>query len=362
MGSNRYCVIMAGGIGSRFWPLSRKSLPKQFLDFFGTGRTLIQQTYDRYKKIVAPDKIFVVTNKKYVELVKQQLPEIPQNHILAEPTRRNTAPCIAWATFHLHTQDPDASVVFTPADQLIINESEFIEVMNQGFQFAEKESRMLCVGVKPSRPETRYGYIQTSDDEQGIFHRVKTFTEKPERELAEIFVDSGEFYWNAGIFLAHTQTIVNAFHAHVPELCSHFDVSDKKLIYGTRDEETFIQKIFPSCPNESIEYGILEKLDNVYVMTCDIGWSDLGTWDTYHDALEKDANGNVVVDSQAIYYNCKECLISTTNKKKVIVTEGLNNFLVVDTDDVLLICPQESTTQIRKYINDIQAKMGEEFV
>ena len=362
MKNNMYCVIMAGGIGSRFWPLSRKKLPKQFLDFYGTGRTLLQQTFDRYRKVVEQENIYVVTNTEYTELVKAQLPEIPPTHILSEPTRRNTAPCMAWATYHIHAINADANIIFTPSDHLIIKEDEFIHDMCEGFHFVERQNRLLCIGISPHRAETRYGYIQVGDNDGENFYHVKTFTEKPEQELADVFLESGEFYWNAGIFLGKAHTIIEAFRRHAPELTASFEANGGSTLYGTDDESGFINKNFPACPNISIEYGILEKTDNVFVMTCDFGWSDLGTWSTYYDTLPKDEQGNARQRKKVMLYDCENCFVGTRKEKKVIVVQGLQNYLVADTDDALLICPKEDTNMLRKFINDTQVKMGDEFI
>lgn len=359
MKNNTYCVIMAGGIGSRFWPLSRKNLPKQFLDFFGVGRTLLQQTYDRYVKLVDKERIYVVTNVDYIELVKNQLPDINPKQILAEPTRRNTAPCLAWATYHIHSKYPEACIVFTPADHLIIKEEQFLTDLEGGCDYVEQTDRLLCIGIRPTRPETRYGYIQVSESGKGEFWPVKTFTEKPEQDLAEVFVNSGEFYWNAGIFLGKAKIILDAFQRYAPELAANFESNEKDIIYGTCNEISFIEKNFPSCPNVSIEYGILEKVENVYVMTCDFGWSDLGTWSTYHEALPKDEDGNALQNSLTWQYECQGCLIGSQNKEKLVIVHGLENYLVADTDDVLLICPKDDPNILRKVANDAQAQIGD---
>lgn len=357
-----YCVIMAGGIGSRFWPLSRKKKPKQFLDFYGTGRSLLQQTFDRYSKVVDKSHIYVVTNTEYSELVKEQLPEVNPLHILAEPTRRNTAPCMAWATYHIHAKDAEANIVFSPSDHLIIKEEDFIHDISEGFRFVEQHNCLLCIGIRPHRAETRYGYIQVGDNDGGNFYRVKTFTEKPEQELAEVFLESGEFYWNAGIFQGKADTIIEAFRSHAPELAATFDSNGGNTLYGTDEEAEFIEKYFPACPNISIEYGILEKAENVYVTTCDFGWSDLGTWSTYYDTLPKDEQGNARQRKRALLYDCNNCFVGTRRDNKIIVVQGLENFLVADTEDALLICPKENTAMLRKIINDTRIKMGEDFI
>lgn len=360
--TNNYCVIMAGGVGSRFWPLSRKALPKQFIDFFGTGRTLLQQTYDRFRKILEADRIFVVTNVTYKELVMEQLPELPPEQILAEPTRRNTAPCVAWAAYHIHALNPDANIVVTPSDQLILKEPEFLQTMTEGFSFVSYFNRLLCVGIKPTRPETRYGYIQVGDESSNHFHPVKTFTEKPEQELAEVFVESGEFYWNTGIFFSNVNALLYAFHVYIPDLVLRFEHPEDKQIYGTPDELPFIEKNFPSCPNVSIEYGILEKSDNVYIITCDFGWSDLGTWSTYYDASHKTDEANVVNGSRNLLYDSTGCVVSMSDSKKLLVAHGLQDYLVVDTENVLLICPKDDTATLRKCANEAQVKMGDEYI
>lgn len=353
---------MAGGIGSRFWPMSRKELPKQFLDFFGTGRTLLQQTYDRYSKLIDSNRIYVVTNVAYRSLVAEQLPDIPAGHILAEPARRNTAPCMGWATYHIHSIDAEANVIFTPSDHLILKETEFLEAIGSGLDYVHKYDRLLCVGIRPLRPETRYGYIQVGDCEEKNFFPVKTFTEKPERELAEVFVESGEFYWNGGIFLGKTRTIIDAFHQHVPELANCFESFGGCALYGTEGEERFIEEHYSSFPNVSIEYGILEKIDNVYVMTCDFGWSDLGTWSTFHDVYSKDKQGNAINSSQVLHYDCRNCMVQVSDDKKLLVLQGLDDYMIIDTDRVLMVCPKGDASMLRKIVNDAQVKIGEDYV
>lgn len=362
MKNKNYCVILAGGVGSRLWPLSRKGLPKQFIDFFGTGRTLLQQTYDRCCRIVSPDHIFIVTNNAYTGLVHEQLPEIDMGRVLSEPSRRNTAPCVAWAACHIYSIESQANIVIVPSDQLILKEKDFVDAMCKGFRFVSDYRRLLCVGMRPVRPETRYGYIQVGDDGDDGFYQVKTFTEKPERELAEVFVESGEFYWNAGIFLGNVEVIVEAFKSCVPELAARFDFEHNEGVYGADREEEFIREQYQFCPNISVEYGILEKSDNVYVMPCDFGWSDLGTWSTYYDALVEDDEGNVVLADEHFIYNSRACMVLTKNSDKTVVMEGLDNFLVVDTEDVLLICPKDDAGLLRKYMNDIYVKSGNKYM
>ena len=344
--SNNYCVIMAGGIGSRFWPYSRKSKPKQFLDFFGIGRTLLQQTFDRYSKIVPKENIFVATNSQYEELVKEQLPQLEQRQILPEPARRNTAPCVAWASAHIQKMNPDANIIVAPADHLILKEDEFVEAINKGLEFVAQSSQLLTLGIKPNRPETGYGYIQIADEKQGEFFKVKTFIEKPQLEFAEVFVESDEFYWNSGIFLWKASTVLDAFHTHMPEMY-------EKVMTGNEE--------FESWPNISIDYGIMEKAENVYVQLCNFGWADLGTWGSLHEALPKDQHKNVIINGNTLLYDCTNNIIAMP-EGKLAVLQGLEDYLVADTKNVLLVCRKNDESIIRKYVNDVQIKLGDEFV
>lgn len=344
--SNNYCVIMAGGIGSRFWPYSRKSKPKQFLDFFGTGRTLLQQTFDRYSKIVPKENIFVATNSQYEELVKEQLPQLDKEQILPEPARRNTAPCVAWASYHIQKMNPDANIIVAPADHLILKEDEFIEAIDKGLDFVAQSPQLLTLGIKPNRPETGYGYIQIADEKQGEFFKVKTFIEKPQLEFAEVFVESDEFYWNSGIFLWKASTVLDAFHTHMPEMY-------EKVMTGNKE--------FESWPNISIDYGIMEKAENVYVQLCNFGWADLGTWGSLHEASPKDQNKNVIIKGNTLLYNCNNNIIAMP-EGKLAVLQGLEDYLVADTKNVLLICRKDDESTIRRYVNDVQIKLGDNFV
>ena len=337
---------MAGGIGSRFWPYSRKSKPKQFLDFFGMGRTLLQQTFDRYSKIVPEENIFVATNSQYKDLVKEQLPQLNQEQILLEPARRNTAPCVAWASAHISKMEPDANIIVAPADHLILKEGEFIEAIMKGLDFVAQSPQLLTLGIKPNRPETGYGYIQVADKKQGDFYKVKTFIEKPQLEFAQVFIESDEFFWNSGIFLWKVSTILEAFHAHMPDMYEKIMNDDKN---------------FESWPNISIDYGIMEKADNVYVQLCDFGWADLGTWGSLHEASPKDLHKNVIINGNTLLYDCNNNIIAMP-KGKLVVLQGLEDYLVADTDNVLLICRKDDENTIRRYVNDVQIKLGDEFV
>lgn len=359
MNKDNYCVIMGGGIGSRFWPFSRKSLPKQFLDFFGTGRSLLQQTFDRFNKIIPTENILVVTNEIYSDLVKYQLPEIDAKQILLEPTRRNTAPCIAWASYHIRALNPNANIVVAPSDHLILKEDEFLEAISKGLEFVSQYDRLLTLGIKPNRPETGYGYIQIADQEGDNFYKVKTFTEKPELELAKVFMESGEFYWNSGLFIWNVQSIIKAGEALLPELSANLNAGGE--VYGTPAERDFINERFPACPNVSIDIGVMEKADNVYVSLGDFGWSDLGTWGSLYDLSPKDNNANVVLKGESLIYNSKNNILALP-KGKLAVIDGLEGYLVAESENVLLICKKDEEQTIRKYVNDAQIMLGEDYV
>lgn len=356
---DNYCVIMGGGIGSRFWPFSRKTMPKQFLDFFGTGRSLLQQTFDRFNKIIPTENILIVTNAIYADLVKEQLPELDSKQILLEPARRNTAPCIAWASYHIRSLNPDANIVVAPSDHLILKEGEFLAAIEKGLDFVSKSDKLLTLGIKPNRPETGYGYIQIAEQEGDNFYKVKTFTEKPELELAKVFVESGEFYWNSGLFMWNVNTIIKAGEALLPELASK--LAPGKDVYGTPEEKAFIEENFPACPNVSIDFGIMEKADNVYVSLGDFGWSDLGTWGSLYDLSPKDEQGNVTLKCDSMIYNSNDNIV-VLPKGKLAVIEGLEGFLVAESDNVLLICKKDEEHAIRKYVNDAQMKLGEDYI
>ena len=356
---DNYCVIMGGGIGSRFWPFSRKTMPKQFLDFFGTGRSLLQQTFDRFNKIIPTENILIVTNAIYADLVKEQLPELDPKQILLEPARRNTAPCIAWASYHIRSLNPIANIVVAPSDHLILKEGEFLAAIEKGLDFVSKYDKLLTLGIKPNRPETGYGYIQIAEQEGDNFYKVKTFTEKPELELAKVFVESGEFYWNSGLFMWNVNTIIKAGEALLPELASK--LAPGKDVYGTPEEKAFIEENFPACPNVSIDFGIMEKADNVYVSLGDFGWSDLGTWGSLYDLSPKDEQGNVTLKCDSMIYNSNDNIV-VLPKGKLAVIEGLEGFLVAESDNVLLICKKDEEHAIRKYVNDAQMKLGEDYI
>lgn len=342
---NYYCVIMAGGIGRRFWPYSRKALPKQFLDFFGTGRTLLQQTYDRYKQIIPPENIYITTHRDYKELVKNLLPEVDESRLIVEEERRNTAPAIAYASHVIQKVNPDATIVVAPSDHLILKMDEFKQAILKGMEFASHSGKLLTLGIKPSYPETGYGYIQIDEKEKDNFYKVKTFIEKPAREFAEVFVQSNEFYWNSGIFIWHVNTILQAFHEMMAEVCPRVECD-------TPD--------FSACPNSSIDYSIMEKANNVYVQLCDFGWADIGTWGSLYDTSPKDENRNVIVNSNTLLYNCKENIILMPEDKLAVI-QDLEGYLVVERGNALLICKKDDQNAIRKFVNDVEMKFGEKY-
>ncbi|GHT02432.1 mannose-1-phosphate guanylyltransferase [Bacteroidia bacterium] len=355
---NNYCVIMSGGIGSRFWPFSRGNKPKQFLDFFGTGRSLLQQTYDRFAKIVPKENIYIATNEQYAELTKQQLPELQDYQLLLEPTRRNTAPCIAYAAYHIQAINPKASIVVTPADHLILQEHHFLKNIQTALSFAGDNAALLTLGVKPNRPETGYGYIQSQTSGESAIHRVKAFTEKPNAELAKVFFESGEFYWNSGIFIWNVQTIINAFQRYLPDIAGYFERGKGK--YNTPEEKSFIQEEYPMCQNISIDYGIMEKADNAYMLLADFGWSDLGTWGALYDLAEKDDDHNAALKCPSLFIESTDNLV-TLQDGKLAVIQGLKDYIVVESDNVLMICQKSEEQRIKQFVADVNMKFGDKF-
>ena len=360
---NNYCIIMAGGIGSRFWPLSRRAKPKQFLDILGTGTTLIQQTFERFSKFIPVENILVVTSVQYKDLVLQQLPELNESQVLQEPLRRNTAPCLAYATYKIKTINPDANLIVAPSDHLILKEEEFIRQIKNGIEFVKTQNALLTLGIKPNRPETGYGYIQIKNkadfDALDNLFKVKTFTEKPDLEMAKIFVDSGEFFWNSGIFIWSLSSIVEAFDTHLSEVSSLFEKGTKW--YNTDDEVHFIAKAYSECKGISIDYGIMEKAQNVYVLTADFGWSDLGTWGSLYENKEKDEDGNVINGDNVLTYDTKNCIVNLSDEK-VAVLHGLDGYIIAESNDTLMICKKEDEQQIKQFVTDVRIKKDESLV
>lgn len=359
---NRYVLIMAGGVGSRFWPLSRLEKPKQFLDILGRGETLLQLTYRRFKTLCPPENIFVVTNADHTDLVIEQL-GIGRDRVLSEPLRRNTAPCIAYGTFRIKSENPEAVIAVTPSDHLIVKEEEFCEVIGRAFEFAEKNKALLTLGIKPDKPETGYGYIQANEKKVVAGYdrllKVKTFTEKPDIELAKVFIRSGDFYWNSGIFIWNINSILSAFEKYLPDIYSVFNDGDG--LFGTDDEEAFISQTYAACGSISIDYGIMEKADNVYVMCADVGWSDLGTWSSLYEHSSVDKNGNALVRGNVFSYNNSGNIINIA-PGKVAVLQGLNDYIIVCSEDVLLVVKKEEEQNIKNYLDSVKKKTKEKYL
>jgi mannose-1-phosphate guanylyltransferase len=355
---NNYCVIMSGGIGSRFWPFSREARPKQFLDFFGTGRSLLQMTVDRLKKIVPLENIYIVTNESYAEITKQEVPEISDKQILLEPLRRNTAPCIAYASYHINAINPDANILVAPSDHLILKENEFISVIKRAFEFVEQHPILLTLGISPNRPETGYGYIQIDEEKIEEINKVKVFTEKPNYELAKIFYESGEFLWNSGMFIWNVKTILQSLQENLPEVAT---ILKQNNIYGTDKEHDFIKENYAYCPNISIDYGLMEKASNVYVATADFGWSDLGTWGSLHELSDKDKDANAALKCDTLFVDSSENIVSLPSGKLAVI-QGLDNYIVAETDDILLICKKEEEQRIKQFVADIKLKYGDKYI
>ena len=344
---------MGGGIGSRFWPFSRETHPKQFLDFFGTGSSLLQSTFNRFSQIIPIENIFIVTNAGYADLVKEQLPELKDEQILLEPTRRNTAPCIAFAAYRIRAINPHANIVVAPSDHLILKENQFLETIRVGLDFVAKNQSLLTLGIKPSRPETGYGYIQSDELGDSKIQKVKAFTEKPNYELAKVFFESGEFYWNSGIFIWNVQTILDAFHKYLPEISIRFDKGIQ--CFNTPKEKAFIDEQFPTCPNISIDYGIMEKADNTYMLCAEFGWSDLGTWGSLYDMSEKDDDKNVTLKCDTLFYESTNNMV-TLSDGKLAVIQGLDNYIIAESSNVLLICKKSEEQRIKQFVTDVKLK------
>ncbi len=363
MNKNDFCVIMAGGIGSRFWPLSRTAHPKQFLDILGAGETLLQQTFRRFSNIVPKENIYIVTNDIYDHLVKEQLPGISDQQIVLEPARRNTAPCIAYAAYKIREVNPKANIVIAPSDHVILKEDVFTDIIKSGLAATSKNPWLITLGITPSFPNTGYGYIQFKETEAYPedlrLNKVKTFTEKPVLEMAISFVESGDFLWNSGIFVMSLKSLLEAFNRYVPEM----DAAFKKGagLYNTPEEKAFIQETYTTCKSISIDYAVMEKAENVFVMKSDFGWSDLGTWGSLYEHREKNADGNAVVGKNAMLYDCKNCIV-TLPKDKLAVLQGLEDYIIVDSEQILLVCRKSDEQEIRQFNNDVKINKGEQFV
>ena len=362
---NYYCIIMAGGVGSRFWPVSRNDKPKQFLDFFGTGISFLQQTYNRFAKIIPNENILVVTSSQYEGLVKEQLPQMLQENILLEPHRRNTAPCIAYATYKLQKKDPNATVVVAPSDHLIINEDVFLGTVESALEHASANDELLTLGIKPIRPETGYGYIQvntaqTKEIGGSKVYSVKTFTEKPEYEFAKIFMESGEFYWNSGLYIWNVQTIIDTMSKHLPDMMKMLDDIYREIPDRAQRRKRGYE-VYTSFPNASVDMSVMERADNVYVMVGEFGWADIGTWDTLYGTLPKDCDGNVFMGCNTLKYDCHNNMVSLP-KGKLLVIQDIDDLVIVDEGNILMVCKRGNEKDIRKFLNDAKMKLGEKFV
>lgn len=363
MNRNTYCVIMAGGVGSRFWPLSRTNMPKQFLDILGTGKTLLQQTVDRFRDVCPLENVYIVSNREYADLILEQIPGLKKEQVLLEPLRKNTAPCLAYANHVIMQKNAQANIVVAPSDHVIIDEAEFTRVIETAVSFVEDKDVLLTLGIQPSRPETGYGYIQVngSKDIDGIpcLRKVKTFTEKPNLDLARIFLESGDFFWNSGMFIWSLKAINHAFDQYLPDMQTLF--REGAGLYGTAEEAGFIATVYNSCNKISIDYGIMEKADNVYVMCANFGWSDLGTWGSLYEHLDQDADGNVSSTTQFLGFKTKDCMIHVPEDKLTVI-QGLEDYIVVDTEDVLMICKKEDEQSIRQMVDEVKVKGGEKYI
>lgn len=348
-----HLVIMAGGIGSRFWPMSTTERPKQFIDVLGVGRTLFQLTYDRFEGICAPENVWVVTNEKYAQLCKEQLPEIPEGNILLEPCRRNTAPCIAYASWRIKKADPKANIVVTPSDHMVIDVLTFRKVVSQCLKFTSESDSIVTLGVKPSRPETGYGYIEADYSRPSARNKdmfpVSTFREKPNLETAQAYLKKNNFLWNAGIFIWSAETIINAFRIYQPSIARIFDRLRSKL--GTSEEQQAIREAYPDCDNISVDFAIMEKAEEIFVCPVDFGWSDLGTWGSLLIQSKKDLYGNALISNNIEVYETKNCIINVHDAKKVVV-QGLDGYIVAEHDNTLLICKLSEEQRIKQFAGE----------
>ena len=361
MDKNHYCVIMAGGQGTRLWPMSRKALPKQFHDVLGCGRTLLQLTYDRYCHIVPKENILISTHVDYTELVRQQLPEVPDEQVIHEPAFRGTAPSLANLAYHIRTLNPKANIVIAQSDQIVLNEDKFAELISKGLDFVSGNSKLVVVGIKPTCPETRYGYIQIDGEpEEESLYKVRTFTEKPEYEFAKIFMESGEFYWNSGLYIWNVQTIIDTMSKHLPDMMKMLDDIYREIPDRAQRRKRGYE-VYTSFPNASVDMSVMERADNVYVMVGEFGWADIGTWDTLYGTLPKDCDGNVFMGCNTLKYDCHNNMVSLP-KGKLLVIQDIDDLVIVDEGNILMVCKRGNEKDIRKFLNDAKMKLGEKFV
>ena len=358
---HKYCVILAGGRGRRLWPVSRRSVPKQFVDFFGTGRTQLQATYDRMLKLMPTDHIYVCTCQEYFDMTKAQLPDVPVQNIMLEPIHRNTAPSVAWAAMRIHHIDAEANMIVVPSDQMVLNEAEFARSAEIGFSYVSENNVVVVMGVRPTRPEPGYGYIQIGDLScKPEVYAVKSFTEKPDRQFAQMFMESGEFYWNTGIFQSNAAYLLKCFEHIFPDVLRTLRYDRQTYTY--EEEMAFVMENYPRYPNLSLDYAILEQSRNVYVMKCDFGWADLGTWHAIYESFSKTEGDNVTIDSEVVMEDCRNNIIKL-QKGKIGVINGLDGYIVAEKENVLLICKKsDDSSLIRKYVSEMRMKYGDEFV
>lgn len=359
MKENNYCVILAGGIGLRLWPSSRQDRPKQFIDFIGMGESLLQTTYRRFRSFMKKENILVVTNRIYYDLVREQLPELPEENALFEPIRRNTVASVLWAALKVRDINPHANMVITPVDQMISSPDIFQQSILRGLDYADKHQSLLTLGVMPTRPDTNYGYIQMNEKMDEDIYSIRTFTEKPELEFAKLFVENKEFLWNTGLFIWNADTFIQTVNKFVPEygpFITHWCDG-----YYTDKSEDDLSEVFSTIPSEAVETGVLEKADNVDVMLCHFGWADIGTWDSLYNTLPKDRSHNVVINSKAMMYGCSNCIVKLPSGK-VAMLQDLDGYIIAEEGDVLVICKREDQGGIRRFVNDLQLNLGEEYV
>ena len=358
---NNFCIILAGGKGRRLWPCSRKTRPKQFIDFFGTGRTQLQQTFDRFCKILPKENIFINTNAVYEGLVREQLPEVAADHIMAEPIYRNTAPSVAWAAHRIAKINPKANIIVSPSDQAVFNEESFRQNIMDGLAFVTRNNMLLTLGVKPTRPEPGYGYIQMGDNiDRDDVYKVRSFTEKPDREFAKIFMESDEFLWNTGLFLSNIHCMGMCMYKFLPAVLRTLDQDNPNASF--EEENAFVQEHFPSYPNISLDHGLLEKTDKACVMKCDFGWADLGTWHSIFEAMQRSDEDNVVINSDVIMEDARNNIVKLPEGRLAVIN-GLDGYIIAEEDNVLLICKKEdSSSLVRKYVNEVQLKKGDKYI
>ena len=370
---NNYLVIMAGGIGSRFWPMSTAEKPKQFLDVLGTGRTLLQQTIHRFGNLVPMENVYIVTSASYKEIIREQLPELTDQQVLLEPCMRNTAPCIAYACYKIREINPEARIVVAPSDHLVTNEPEFERVIAEGIEFVSQNAALLTLGIKPHRPETGYGYIQSSKEKLKIKNEksedslvvphfiqpVEAFKEKPDQETAQSYLASGDFFWNSGIFLWTANAIIRAFEENLPEVAAVF--AGGAAVYNTGKEQAFVDEVYPTCVNISVDYGIMEKAENVYVLVAEFGWSDLGTWGSLYEELDKDGNENTVSGKHVFMYDSTGNIVNAGDDHLVVI-QGLKDCIVVQNGNIILVCRREDEQKIKQFVNEIKTEVGDDMM